>query len=318
MTLSPPTLASTRQLSQLPTPRLAEDPCRALVVATTLVAEVRAFARSQPGAVTDLEDLDPAALAWPCRRLFGSLLHYGLERGKGYRHLSLPPDHGLTNQEMRLLFLAIGTALGDPIGTARMQVVEAQALAHDGPSPASPPRAQPRIGSDSSLRSALPDFVGLLCERPSPNAAVLVSSAMRVRRKIAHHAPAAWRLLQEEYVCDPGAPGTETAIADLLLNRIPVFADDDRPAGWTFRYARANIERGHQRAGLQLATGATAVFDMLDELLADPEHVNQIHLGVGDMLWINNRTLAHDRSALIADPSTHGRHWRMWVASPSG
>jgi hypothetical protein len=92
-----------------------------------------------------------------------------------------------------------------------------------------------------------------------------------------------------------------------------VFTPDATPAGVTFRYMRYWLERGQQRAGAPVGPDVLAALDRLDELLAAPDNVERFRLAAGDMLFVNNRTLAHDRTAFVDDPANPRLLWRMWV-----
>jgi hypothetical protein len=138
------------------------------------------------------------------------------------------------------------------------------------------------------------------------------------RAALARRAPAALRLLQRAYVRDLVTPGTEVTPAALRANRFPVFARDGEPAGWTLRYMRYWLERGQERAGASVTPEVAHALDLLDEMLAAPPHVVRFRLEAGDMLWVNNRTVAHDREAFVDDPAAPRLLWRMWVQRRRG
>jgi hypothetical protein len=290
---------------------------RPAVIPAAVVAEARAFARARPAVAADLEQIDLRLLAaWPCTRRYGALLRHLLRRGAGFCRLSLPAGHDLSPVERRLLFLAIGAAMGSPLTQyGRLYAVKDRGADYrNSLAPVSMTRERTGFHTDSSARTVLPDFVGLLCERPGlAGGDSLVSSAVRVAETLMREAPEAWQLLQQDFVRDLVTPGAETSLAALQQNRFPVFAADREPAGWTFRYMRYWLERGQEKADMAVGPHVRAALDLVDELLAAPEHVVQFRLDAGEMLWVNNRTMAHDRTAFTDDPDAPRLMWRMWV-----
>ena len=62
--------------------------------------------------------------------------------------------------------------------------------------------------------------------------------------------------------------------------------------------------RGQLRAGAPLSALHRARLDLLEELLGLHEHAVRFRLEEGDVLWVNNRTLAHDQAGSLQ---------RMWI-----
>src|SRR5690606_589621 len=280
-----------------------------------VLGEVRAFARARPDALADLERVDIEALSWPCTREYARRLRGRLLYGERWCHVQLGTE--ASADERRLLFLAIGAGLGTPLTTyGRLYAVcDRGADYRTSTAPVSMTRERTGFHTDSSARDVVPSFVGLLCERPAlEGGESLVSDALAAGRAVARRAPEAWRLLQRAYVRDLVTPGLEPTPEALAANRFPVFARDPaQPHGWTFRYMRYWLERGQERAGEPVSAEVRAALDLLDEELAAPEHVVRFRLDAGDMLWVDNRTLAHDRSAFTDDPAAPRLLWRMWV-----
>ena len=130
-------------------------------------------------------------------------------------------------------------------------------------------------------------------------------------------APNQLALLYSDYIRDVAAPGVEKTPENLLANRFPVFARCDRKEGLVFRYMRDWIERGSERAGLPLTERRRRAFDILDEVLSSGELAVSVRLDAGDILWINNRTLAHTRTGYVDTPGNLRQMQRMWVKRPA-
>lgn len=169
--------------------------------------------------------------------------------------------------------------------------------------------------TDSSRADVVPDFVGLLCERPSASGGdSLVANALNVHRELAASHPGVLAVLERAFIRDVVTPGVEKTRDALLRNRFPVFQRvGDRPEGVLFRYMRFWIERGQTVAGRPIDAEERAAFDVLDRLLAEPRHHVRFRLDAGDAMWVNNRFLAHDRTG-YDDAGGPGRLlFRTWV-----
>ena len=82
-----------------------------------------------------------------------------------------------------------------------------------------------------------------------------------------------------------------------------------------FRYMRHWIETGHSKSGLPLSPLLTIAMDFLDEAL-DNECIFNENLKQGDILYANNKLIAHSRNAFQDDPTKvkPQRHMiRAWI-----
>ncbi|MCA8948115.1 MAG: TauD/TfdA family dioxygenase, partial [Planctomycetes bacterium] len=115
-------------------------------------------------------------------------------------------------------------------------------------------------------------------------------------------------------VVTPGLPKTDEA---RLRNRFPVFAGaaDSADGEVLFRYMRYWIETGQSKAGVPLAADEQRAFDLLDELLQSPENVVRFRLERGDVMFVNNRWLAHNRTAYVDTADNVRTLQRMWIAA---
>ncbi|MCK5943944.1 MAG: TauD/TfdA family dioxygenase, partial [Planctomycetes bacterium] len=55
--------------------------------------------------------------------------------------------------------------------------------------------------------------------------------------------------------------------------------------------------------------------DLLDRLLEAPDNVVRFQLRRGEMLWVNNRRLAHNRTSYRDTPDNVRQLQRMWIAA---
>ncbi len=73
------------------------------------------------------------------------------------------------------------------------------------------------------------------------------------------------------------------------------------------------IETGHSKAFVPLAPHHFEAFDCLDQLLSSEKNVVSFYLKSGEMLWVNNQIIAHNRTAYEDSLETPRRLLRMWI-----
>lgn len=279
--------------------------------------EFAAFAAAEPDATAATFRWDPARL--PRLLAFGAELRHEVLAGRGVCWLRGLHAFAADEEQLRMLYVALGCALGEPmLQYGRLYPVVDRGASYKTESvPVSMTNAETCFHTDSSSVGVVPDFVGLLCEQPSANGGdSLVSNALLVHAELRRTAPDVLALLQRPWTRDVVTPGTEKTLANLRKNRFPVFADSDRAGGVLFRYMRYWIEVGQEKAGAPLDATERAAFDALDALLERPEHVVRFRLAAGDALWVNNRVLAHNRTAYRDTPGNVRSLQRMWIQVP--
>jgi hypothetical protein len=96
--------------------------------------------------------------------------------------------------------------------------------------------------------------------------------------------------------------------------QFPILGRDQ--TGLVFRYLRYWIEAGHERAAQPLTPAQTAALNALDGVLADPALRVEFYLRGGEMFFINNRWLLHNRTAFDDFEEPHRRRHlvRLWLA----
>lgn len=288
--------------------------CR--VVPEAALAELRAAAAAAPQLLAAPETAALTPLRRPALLQLASLVEADLRHGPGFCRLSLGGS-ALPAAEQRLLVLAVGHGLGQLLTQyGRLYAVKDRGADYrNSQAPVSMTSERTGFHTDSSARDVLPDYVALLCETPALRGGdSLVSNALLIRHELERQQPAALRLLEQDWIRDLVTPAADQSDARLRQNRFPVFARDGSDAGVTFRYMRYWLERGQQRAGAPVGAELLAALDRLDELLASPQYQHSFRLAAGDMLFVNNRTLAHDRTAFVDDPAAPRLLWRMWIA----
>jgi alpha-ketoglutarate-dependent taurine dioxygenase len=229
-------------------------------------------------------------------------------------------NQGLSELQQRLFYLSLGMSTGDLMTQyGRLYSIRDRGLDHTRQAvPVSMTSAATGLHTDSSSVDACPDFVALLCERPSSNGGEsLLSNALTAYRKLQATAPWTLRILQSDFIRDVVTPGRSRTHADLLRNRFPIFGGTPENAEPHFRYMRYWIEKGHDRTCMPLGDSEVAALDLLDGILESRQNLVRIRLRRGDMLLMNNRILAHARSSYEDSPSECRQLQRLWLQAPN-
>ncbi|MFK7743087.1 MAG: TauD/TfdA family dioxygenase [Planctomycetota bacterium] len=253
---------------------------------------------------------------WPQLSAFADEVRHQLVFGNGFVRIRGLADLALDVDQMQRAYARIGTAIGAPLlNYGLLYPVTDRGADHTKAAiPVSMTGAETCFHTDSSALRVVPDFVGLLCEQPSEHGGdSLVSNAILACQRLQKESPELLAELLVPLVRDIVTPGLEKTRANLLRNRFPVIAPCSRPGGVLVRYMRYWIEAGHKRAGVPIDASQRQAFDRFDSLLKHKDHVVRFRLERGDMVWINNRRVAHNRTAFEDTPGNVRSLQRMWL-----
>ncbi|HIL80583.1 MAG TPA: hypothetical protein EYG54_04880 [Myxococcales bacterium] len=215
-----------------------------------------------------------------------------------------------------LLYLALGAAMGEVIETygPLYDVVDQGESYKKTAIPVSQTRESTGMHTDSSRLGNVPDYVGLLCQRPARSGGgSRIASATQAHEALRRLNPSALEVLYRDFIRDIVTPGADRDPASIADNRFPIFQHEE---GLTLRYMRYWIETGHRITGVPILEEERKAMDSLDEELSREEHMFRLDLSAGDMLWIANRVVAHERDAYTEDPDHPRWLLRQWVRSP--
>ena len=250
---------------------------------------------------------------------FARLVRCELTRGSGVTWLAAP-EGDWHESTLRSLYLVLGTLMGRPLDTygTLYEVKDRGADHRQKRIPVSQTSASTSLHTDSSSVDVQPDLVGLLCLQPAPEGGESrITSALTAHERLRESCPELLEQLYADFVRDVVTPGTQPTIEQRLRNRFPIFYNDFA-RGLKFRYMRFWIETGHARAGAPLDDIQIAALDALEDALEAPGAVATFSLRAGEMLWLDNWTVAHDRTAFVDDPERPRRLLRMWLDLPPG
>jgi alpha-ketoglutarate-dependent taurine dioxygenase len=171
--------------------------------------------------------------------------------------------------------------------------------------------AESSFHTDNSFGEQITDYVGLLCLNTARSGGLSqMVSGIAVHNDLLDRDR---RLLAELYapfhIDRRGGvrPGDDATV------RFPVFAWDSREL--QLRYLRYWIEAGHEKAAVPLTASQRAALDLVDQVANDRRLQVEFALEPGDMYFINNRWILHNRTAFEDhDVPELRRHLvRLWL-----
>ena len=257
------------------------------------------------------EDFPLPTLGPRLRRLMDEVIS-----GRGFVLIKALPVERWTKREAALAFLGIGVHLGN----LRMQNAEGHMLGHVkdlGRSSVDPHARIYQTRERQTHHTDSCDVVGLLCLRAAKSGGLsnLVSSAT-IFNEIRRRRPDLLKVLLERIETDRRG---EVPEGGKPYFSIPVF-------NWhegllSVIYQRQYIESARRFPGVAPLTPLQIeALDLLDELANDPELNLMMELQPGDMQFVHNHTILHDRTAFedFPEPERKRHLLRLWLAPSHG
>jgi alpha-ketoglutarate-dependent taurine dioxygenase len=238
-----------------------------------------------------------------------------LETGRGFVILTGLPDADVRPDEDRLRYWLIGHVLGRPFeqnvqGTLLYDVRDTgQDVAYGARF--SVTNAESTFHTDNSFGDTVLDYVGLLCLQEAKSGGLSqVVSGRAVYHGLLAEAPDVVEELGRPFHFDRRGgvrPGEAPTVRFPILER----QRDDL----LYRYLRYWIEAGHQKANEPLKPAQTRALDRLDGWLGRRELRAEFLMRRGEMFFMNNRWLLHNRTAFEdhAEPERRRHYVRLWL-----
>ena len=249
-----------------------------------------------------------------CRRAMADIRD-ALELGPGFAIVDRLPLERIERAEAIALFWLFGSLIARPVaqkwdGTMVYDVRDTGRPPGNGVRP-DLTNVEQSFHTDNSYNLCPPEYVGLLCVHPAMDGGVsrivsLVSAHNEMRRR---HRDLLPRLYQPFYFDRQ----REHAPNDAMVTRHPVFeVDGERLHG---RLSRFQVRNGQALAGVALDGPGEAALDELDRIMEQPDLRMDFHFEVGQMQFVNNRQIAHKRTAFRDWPEPERkRHLiRLWL-----
>ncbi len=177
--------------------------------------------------------------------------------------------------------------------------------------PVSKTKAETGYHTDSTAKHYYPDFIGLLCIQPAlAGGESLLANAANLFAYLQHTFPQ-WNELMHTPLCrDVITPGTIQNSDAIRANDFPIFQMNSE-GGIQFRYMRYWIESALEKLNEPSPEGLHDLLNTIDDYFADSANVMCFRLERGDMLFVNNRFLCHNRTAFMdgEKPRVYVRAW---------
>ncbi|MET1256232.1 TauD/TfdA family dioxygenase [Aliikangiella maris] len=188
--------------------------------------------------------------------------------------------------------------------------------------PVSKTNADTSFHTDCTAVDYKPDIVGLLCVHPAKKGGrSMVANAADLFVYLRENHPQALDALSQPLMRDVITPGKEQSVEAIRNNQFPIFAFDD--FGLRFRYMRYWIETAYQKTQTELPQAVIDAMNIVDDYLAQDENIFYCSLERGDIIFVNNAFLAHNRTAFenYSEPDKQRvlvRTWINWRVAQSG
>jgi hypothetical protein len=227
--------------------------------------------------------------------------------------LRLSTSESYTDEDLRLLYAMISRSLGylNNRYTYFFDVKDRGLDYTKEAIPVSKTKAETGYHTDSTAKNYFPDTVGLLCLQPAfSGGESLMTNAANLLQHLQQNFPHLAHLLHTPLCRDVITPGTVQDLDAIRSNDIPLFQYDER-GGVIFRYMRYWIESALVKLNEPTPTGLTELLDAIDSFFAQTENAMCFRLERGDMLFVNNRFICHNRTAFIDGdkPRVYVRAW---------
>lgn len=278
------------------------------------IAEIETAAAAVRGRGLDIADIRRADFPLPTLgpRLDG--LRDELLNGRGFVLIHGLPVEGRSIAESAAAYWGIGTYLGN----ARSQNAKGHLLGHVrdlGLATSDPNVRTYQTTERQHFHTDSCDIVGLLCLKTAKSGGLSsITSSMAIYNAMATRRPDLAARLFRPFPTDRRG---EVPDGKKPFFEIPVY--NDHAGHLSVLYARPYINSGQRFPDARrLEPEDIEALDMFDDLANDAELRLDMQLRPGDMQFLHNHTILHDRTAFVDWPETERkRHLlRLWLAAP--
>jgi alpha-ketoglutarate-dependent taurine dioxygenase len=238
-----------------------------------------------------------------------------LEAGRGFVILEGVERDRYAVEELQALYWLVGQLLGRPFaqnvqGTLLYDVRDTGADVRYG-ARFSVTNAESTFHTDNSFGGEVLDYVGLLCVNTAKAGGLnQIVSAYAVYDELSAQHPEELETLYQPFHIDRRGgvrAGEQPTVQFPVLQW--------RGEELLCRYLRYWIETGHEKIGQPLTPAQVQALEALDGVLRDRALQVEFGLRPGDLFFINNRWILHNRTAFLDhDEPERRRHYvRLWL-----
>ena len=238
-----------------------------------------------------------------------------LENGRGFAIVHAGPDEAPRLEIQRALYWAVGQILGEPVtqnvAGERLYDVRDTGQSVSQGARFSVTNYESTFHTDASFEDDVVDYVGLLCLQTAKSGGLSqLVNGHSAAAELARTDPAAIQVLMQPFHVDRRGgvrPGETPTVQRPVVAR--------RGEEILYRYLRTWIEAGHDKASVPLTLEQVKALDALDETLARRVLRVEFMLRPGDMLFVNNRWILHNRTAFedYTEPALRRHYVRLWL-----
>lgn len=283
-------------------------------LATSLLAELRSVVAAAPvdAPIADLKLTDQQRATW--LDAVAPVLD-DLETGRGFVIIDKLPLGELSQHEAIAIYWLYGQLLGEPFAQ-NVQGTVLYDVRDTGQDVASGARFsvtsyESSFHTDNSFGDSILDYVGLLCLKSAKSGGISqnVSGLAAIDLLRREHPEILETLSRPLHVDRRG--GIQAGEAPTVLRPIVAWEGDEP----ILRYLRYWIEVGHEKVNQPLTNEERRALDTLDAVLKRPELQVKFSLEPGQMYFINNRWILHNRTAFVDYPELEQRRHlvRLWL-----
>jgi len=243
---------------------------------------------------------------------------HDLEEGRGFVVLDRLPLGQISEREAIALYWMIGQLLGEPVAQNVQGILlyDVRDIGQDVSQGArfSVTNYESSFHTDNSFGETVVDYVGLLCLKTArAGGASQIVSGRTAAQVLRREYPEALATLCRPFHVDRRGGVREGEAATVLRPAI----DCSQPEP-LFRYLRYWIDAGHQKAGVPLTAEQHEALDRLDQVLNRQALRAEFSLEPGQLYFINNRWILHNRTAFEDYPEPERRRHlvRLWLERP--
>jgi len=241
-----------------------------------------------------------------------AMLRHELIAGRGFELLRGLPVAELGERHATAALVAIGCHLG----SLRSQNARGDLLGHVrnvGLTAADPDVRIYQTNERQTFHTDSTDVVGLLClETAARGGESLLVSSAAIYNRMLDDAPELAALLFDEVATDRRG---EVPAGGEPFFRIPVLNWFDNAL--TAIYQRQYIESAARfDTAPALSEEMTKALDLFDDIANDPAMHLSMTLEVGDLQFVHNHSLLHDRTSFVDKPGSPRHLLRLWLSIP--
>ena len=238
-----------------------------------------------------------------------------LNSGRGFAIIERVEVEQYTVRELKAMYAIIGQFIGVAFGQDIKATVlydvrdTGQKVTHGARF--SVTSAESTFHMDNSFGDPIPDFVGLLCLQPAKlGGESELMSGYTLHNELLVNAKGIQKTLYQRFDFDRRG---QFNAGESPTSRFPIFHWDGQ--NLTIRYMHYYIQVGAQRANRALTPDQQKALEGLERMLRRGDLRVKFSLQPGQMLFVNNRWILHNRTAFLDHPEPERRRHlvRLWL-----